>query len=75
MSSTVRAPDAGGLRPVGRSAGRGGSTRCLLVGMQGFLVVLVPVLIAGFALLMDRFENSILEQPERIDLAPDSDDD
>ena len=36
---------------------------CLLVDMQGFLVVLVPVFIAGFALLMDHFENRILAEP------------
>jgi len=35
--------------------------------MQGFLVVLVPVLLAGFALLMDRFESAILAEPEQID--------
>ena len=37
---------------------------CLLVGMQGILVLLVPILIAGFALLMDRVENAILAEPE-----------
>lgn len=35
--------------------------------MQGILVVLVPVLLAGFALLMDRFETAILDEPEQID--------
>lgn len=39
----------------------------IIDGMQGILVVLVPVLLAGFALLMDRFENTILEEPEQID--------
>ncbi|EFV91834.1 hypothetical protein EDD19_11133 [Dietzia cinnamea] len=37
------------------------------MGMQGILVVLVPVLLAGFALLMDRFENAILAEPEQIE--------
>src|SRR5699024_2480003 len=40
---------------------------CLLVGMQGFLVVLVPVLLAGFALLIDRCESAILAEPELMD--------
>ncbi|MFL0580026.1 hypothetical protein [Dietzia sp. 179-F 9C3 NHS] len=35
--------------------------------MQGILVVLVPVLIAGFALLMDRFETAILSEPDPSD--------
>ncbi len=35
--------------------------------MQGILVVLVPVLLAGFALLMDRFESSILSEPQPIE--------
>lgn len=35
--------------------------------MQGILVVIVPVLLAGFALLMDRFENVILAEPEQVD--------
>ncbi len=35
--------------------------------MQGILVVLVPVLLAGFALLMDRFESAILAEPEQIE--------
>ena len=35
--------------------------------MQGILVVLVPVLLAGFALLMERFETAILAQPEQIE--------
>ena len=39
----------------------------IIVGMQGILVVLVPVLLAGFALLMDRFEAAILAEPEKIE--------
>lgn len=35
--------------------------------MQGILVLVVPVLIAGFALLMDRFENAILSEPEHVE--------
>lgn len=35
--------------------------------MQGILVVLVPVLLAGFALLMERFESAILSEPEKIE--------
>lgn len=35
--------------------------------MQGILVVLVPVLLAGFALLMDGFESAILAEPEQIE--------
>ena len=35
--------------------------------MQGILVVLVPVLLAGFALLMERFENAILAEPEQLE--------
>lgn len=35
--------------------------------MQGILVVLVPVLLAGFALLMDRFESAILAEPQPIE--------
>ena len=35
--------------------------------MQGVLVVLVPVLLAGFALLMDRFESAILAEPEKVE--------
>lgn len=35
--------------------------------MQGILVVLVPVLLAGFALLMERFETAILARPEQIE--------
>lgn len=48
-------------------AGHGAARRCLLEGMQGILVVLVPVLLAGFALLMERFEAAILAQPEQIE--------
>lgn len=48
-------------------AGHGAPRRCLLECMQGILVVLVPVLLAGFALLMERFEASILAQPEQIE--------
>src|SRR5699024_12474538 len=40
---------------------------CLRVGMQGFLVVLVPVLLAGFALLMDGFRSAMLAETEQID--------
>lgn len=39
----------------------------IIGGMQGILVVLVPVLLAGFALLMDRFENAILDEPQQIE--------
>lgn len=39
----------------------------IIEGMQGILVVLVPVLLAGFALLMDRFENAILAEPEQLE--------
>lgn len=46
---------------------RAGPRGCLLGGMQGILVVLVPVLLAGFALLMDKFEAAILAEPEKID--------
>ena len=46
---------------------RVGIRGCLLGGMQGILVVLVPVLLAGFALLMDRFEARILAEPEQIE--------
>ncbi len=35
--------------------------------MQGILVVLVPVLLAGFALVMDRFESAILAEPQKIE--------
>ncbi|WP_317814394.1 hypothetical protein [Rhodococcus sp. IEGM 1408] len=45
----------------------GAPRRCLLEGMQGILVVLVPVLLAGFALLMERFEAAILARPEQIE--------
>lgn len=52
---------------VSRPHVRVGPRGCLLGGMQGILVVLVPVLLAGFALLMDRFEASILAEPEQIE--------
>ena len=66
VQSTARV----GQRAVTARVGTGGPLprhvpgECLLVGMQGILVVLVPILIAGFALLMDRFENAILAEPE-----------
>ena len=75
MASKVRPADPPGdrrRRSVDWAAGPG---PCLLVHMQGILVVLVPVLIAGFALLMDRFENAILAQPERIDADSDVNED
>jgi|GEM_PF-4230656 len=40
--------------------------------MQGFLVVLVPVLIAGFALLMDQFEERILSESSPAESAEDA---
>lgn len=46
---------------------RAGPRGCLLGVMQGILVVLVPVLLAGFALLMDKFEAAILAEPEQIE--------
>lgn len=49
--------------PVRRRWARGWIIR----PMQGILVVLVPVLLAGFALLMDRFESKILAEPEQIE--------
>lgn len=69
--STVRLVSRpAGRRSVCDSAHRcsGGDSRgCLIVDMQGILVVLVPVLLAGFALLMDRFESAILAEPEKIE--------
>ena len=60
---TGHAPRVAGLRPRARP--------CLLDGMQGVLVVLVPVLIAGFVLLMDRFEARILAEPEVVEPGTD----
>lgn len=40
--------------------------------MQGFLVVLVPVLIAGFALLMDQFEARIFSESSPAESAEDT---
>lgn len=71
MASTVRPADPPGA-PRRRSVDwAAGSEPCLLVHMQGIFVVLIPVLIAGFALLMDRFENAILARPEQIDADSD----
>lgn len=56
--ATHRTRGRAGCRP-------GGVYTC---GMQGILVVVVPVLLAGFALLMDRFESAILAEPDQVDL-------